>query len=155
MNEIHVTSVIKGSCLFAKHWNAIWQFSWRQQALKNNNRLLQKSKSHGQEGEECRFPPCVCTSGCCSQKPAVAAALPARSPVTRGQAVQASTLFSPALASADLGTKKKKKENKKRSFFLFSLTRWRFSEYVIKSHQRVLYHWAARSSPPPAEDTKH
>lgn len=60
MNGIHVTPVIKGSCLFAKHWNAIWQFCWRQQAQKNNHHLPQKSKSLGQEGEECRVSWCVC-----------------------------------------------------------------------------------------------
>lgn len=62
MNGIHVTPVIKGSCLFAKHWNAIWQFCWRQQAQKNNPHLPQKSKSLGQEGEEGRVSWCVWVS---------------------------------------------------------------------------------------------
>lgn len=44
MNGIHVTPVIKGSCLFAKHWNAIWQFCWRQQAQKNNPHLPPKKQ---------------------------------------------------------------------------------------------------------------
>lgn len=35
-NESPATAAIKGSCLFAKHSNAIWQFRWRQQAQKNN-----------------------------------------------------------------------------------------------------------------------
>lgn len=61
MNGIHVTSVIKGSCLSAKHWNTIWQFCWRQQAQKNNHHLPQKSRSLGREGEECRAPCSVCS----------------------------------------------------------------------------------------------
>lgn len=34
--KARATAAIKGSCLFAKHSNAIWQFRWRQQAQKNN-----------------------------------------------------------------------------------------------------------------------
>lgn len=60
MHGIHVIPVIKGSCLFAKHWNAIWQFCWRQQAQKNNHHLPQKSRSLGREGEECRVSWCMC-----------------------------------------------------------------------------------------------